>query len=203
MRGVRAAVHAGRGIRPARPAGDPRRARRAGARAPERRPATMQTARRLAVDVDQRIVSGRRGQPAVGLVGQLRGRRHDPRGAGDRRDRFHERPVHAPPEGDLHRRRHAVSGGAARLRGAQGVRPRDRLRLLHRRDHLHAGDDPRHVRKRRRPRADDRRALRATAKSTSSRASSASRRSSSTRTRTSARASSTCPSSRCTRRRTG
>ena len=42
-----------------------------------------------------------------------------------------------------------------------------------------------------------------TAKSTSSRASSASRRSSSTRTRTSARASSICPSSRCTRRRTG
>ena len=42
-----------------------------------------------------------------------------------------------------------------------------------------------------------------TAKSTSSRAWSASRRSSSTRTRTSARASSICPSSRCTRPRTG
>ena len=42
-----------------------------------------------------------------------------------------------------------------------------------------------------------------TARSTSSRASSASRRSSSTRTRTSARASWICPSSRCTRRRTG
>ena len=69
-----------------------------------------------------------------------------------------------------------------------------------RRDHLYAGDDPRHVR--RRDDAPDRTAPR-TAKSTSSRASSASRRSSSTRTRTSARASSICPSSRCTRRRTG
>ena len=44
---------------------------------------------------------------------------------------------------------------------------------------------------------------RLTAKSTSSRASSGSRRSSSTRTRTSDRASWICPSSRCTRRRTG
>ena len=37
-------------------------------------------------------------------------------------------------------------GGEARLRGAQGLRPRDRLRLLHRRDHLHPGDGSRHVR---------------------------------------------------------
>ena len=41
----------------------------------------------------------------------------------------------------------AVSGGAARLRGPQGVRPRDRLRLLHRRHHLHARHHPRHVRR--------------------------------------------------------
>ena len=40
----------------------------------------------------------------------------------------------------------AVPGGAARFRGAQGVRARDRLRLLHRRDHLHPRHDPRHVR---------------------------------------------------------
>ena len=40
----------------------------------------------------------------------------------------------------------AVSGGEARLRGPQGVRARDRLRLLHRRDHLHPGHHPRHVR---------------------------------------------------------
>ena len=105
----------------------------------------------------------------------------------------------------------AVSGREARLRGAQGVRPRDRLRLLHRRDHLHAGHGPRHVRARttvaprgrRVMRRRTRRAVARTAKSTWSRASSASRRSSSTRTRTSARASSICPSSRCTRRRTG
>ena len=37
-------------------------------------------------------------------------------------------------------------GGAARLRGAQGVRARDRLRLLHDGDHLHEGDADRHVR---------------------------------------------------------
>ena len=38
------------------------------------------------------------------------------------------------------RRGRAVPGGEARLRGAQGVRAADRLRLLHRRDHLHEGD---------------------------------------------------------------
>ena len=40
----------------------------------------------------------------------------------------------------------ALSGGAARLRRAQGVRPRGRVRLLHRRDHLHQGHDPGDVR---------------------------------------------------------
>ena len=55
------------------------------------------------------------------------------RDAGHRRDRFHERAVDAASQGDLHRRGQAVSGGAARLRGTQGVRARDRLRLLHRR----------------------------------------------------------------------
>ncbi len=75
----------------------------------------------------------------------------------------------------------------------------DRLRLLHRRDHLHEGDDARDVRRRdaRQRRRTPRRGARRR------RGSSASRRSSSTPTRTSARASSTCPSSRCTRRRTG
>ena len=56
------------------------------------------------VDVDQRVVPGRRGQPAVGVVGQLRRRRHDARDAGHRRNRFHERPVDAASQGDLHRR---------------------------------------------------------------------------------------------------
>ena len=46
--------------------GDPRRA---GARAPR--------GRGRAVDLDERVVPGRRRQPAVGLVGQLRHRRHD------------------------------------------------------------------------------------------------------------------------------
>ena len=41
-----------------------------------------------------------------------------------RRNRFHQRPGDAAPEGDLHRRRQAVPGGAARLRGPQGVRAR-------------------------------------------------------------------------------
>jgi DEAD/DEAH box helicase domain-containing protein len=42
--------------------------------------------------------------------------------SGDRRDRLHERAVDAAREGHLHRRGAAVPGGAARLRGAQGVR---------------------------------------------------------------------------------
>ena len=188
-----------RHVRPARRAGDSGHPRRAGARAPG--------GRGRAVDLDERVVPGRRGQPAVGVVGQLRHRRHHERDAGDRRDRFHERAVDAAPEGDLHRRRAAVPGGAARLRGAQGVRPVDRLRLLHDGDQLREGDADRHVRERRGDRGREPRQgparRRRTAKSTSSRASSASRRSSSTRTRTSGRASSICPSSRCTRRRTG
>ena len=149
------------------------------------------------------------------------------RRAGDRRDRLHERPGDAAREGDLHHRRTALPGRAPRLRRPQGLRPRGRLRLLHRRDHVHEGDDSRYVcvgergsgirdqgRSRRscfcgcsRSPTPDLRPPRArsapTARSTSSPASSASRRSSSTPTRTSGRASSICPSSRCTRRRTG
>ena len=78
---------------------------RAGARAP-RQPATSRGRTSSShVDLDERVVSGRRGQPALGLLGQLRDRRHDARAARHRRDRFHERTGHAPPEGDLHRRR--------------------------------------------------------------------------------------------------
>jgi DEAD/DEAH box helicase domain-containing protein len=140
------------------------------------------------------------------------------RRAGGGGDRLHERAVDAAREGDLHHRGAALPGRAVRLRGAQGVHPRGGLRLLHRRHHLHEGDDPRHLRagRRRAPASGRmcRRTLlsrpqsrseggRSTARSTSSRASSGSRRSSSTRTRTSAPASWTCPSSRCTRRPTG
>ena len=60
-----------------------------------------------------------------------------------RRDGLHQRPFHAPREGHLHRRGRAVPGGALRLRGPQGVRAIGRVRLLHRRDHLREGDDPR------------------------------------------------------------
>ena len=74
----------------------------------------------------------------------------DERRARDRRDRLHERPVDAAREGDLHRRGPAVSGGAVRLRQPQGVRARGRVRLLHRRDHVHEGHDSRHVRQCRR-----------------------------------------------------
>ena len=135
---------------------------------------------------------------------------------------FTSGPRDAAREGDLHPRRAAVPGGAARLRRTQGVSARGGLRLLHRRDHLHEGDDPRHVRvgirdagcgirvdpeRCRDSRTPDpgspRSASDPTARCTSSRASWASRRSSSTRTRTSDPASSICPSSRCTPRRTG
>ena len=68
------------------------------------RPTTSTRHAGSAVDVDERVVSGRRRQPPVGVVGQLRGRRHDARAARHRRDRLHERPIHASPEGDLHRR---------------------------------------------------------------------------------------------------
>ena len=71
---------------------------------------------------------------------------------------FTQRPVDAPRESDLHRRRAAVPGRALRLRRPQGVRAGGRLRLLHRRDHLHEGHDPRHVQRgpRRRRRRDGR-----------------------------------------------
>ena len=144
---------------------------------------------------------------------------------------FTSGPVDAAREGDLHRRRPALPGRAIRLRRAQGVRARGRVRLLHGRDHVHEGHDPGDVlgsgdsgtgpRALRQPDSTTARveptcpepsaaSLAAsvpvparTARSTSSPASSDSRRSSSTRTRTSDRASWICPSSRCTRRRTG
>ena len=124
-----------------------------------------------------------------------------------RRDRLHQRPVDAAREGDLHHRGPAVPGRAARFRRTQGLRAIGGLRLLHRRDHLHEGDDSRDLRA---TFVDDGWRLRRTLVGTprrrcpsSSPASSASRRSGSTPTRTSGRASSICPSSRCTRRCTG
>ena len=76
-------------------------------------------ARRLAVD--QRVVSGRCGQPAVDLVGQLRGRRHDARRRRHRRDQLHQRSVDAAREGDLPRRGRAVSGREGST--SRGARP--------------------------------------------------------------------------------
>ena len=58
---------------------------------------------------------------------------------------FTSGPATLHPEGDLHHRRPAVPGREARLRRPQSVRARDRLRLLHRRDHLHPGDDSRYA----------------------------------------------------------
>ena len=75
----------GETLRPPRRAGDPRHPCRAGAGAPR--------GRGVAVDLDERVLSGRRGQPALGVLRQLRGRRHDARDADHRRDRFHERTV--------------------------------------------------------------------------------------------------------------
>ena len=144
VRGVRAAVHGGRGVRAPRRAGDPRvllaeqglvhRAGEAGDGVGQ-------------LELDERVVSGRRGQPAVDLVGQLRRsstRRDEPRVIGE--TDFTSGPSTLHPKAIYIVEGQAVPGGEARLRGAEGVRARDRLRLLHRRDHLHAGDDPRHVR---------------------------------------------------------
>ncbi len=61
---------------------------------------------------------------------------------------FTSAPSIAPREGDLHRRRHALPGGAPRFREPQGVRAAGGLRLLHRRDPLRPRDDSRHVRNR-------------------------------------------------------
>ena len=96
-----------RSVRPARRAGDSRRPGRAGARAPRRRG--------RAVDVDERVVSGRRRQPAVGVVGQLRRRRHDGRDARHRRDRFHERP------GDAASERRSTSSKASCIRWSGSI----------------------------------------------------------------------------------
>ncbi len=70
MRRLRAAVHDVRTVRPARRAGSARRSGR------ERFRASRGCRRRRRGDlaVDQRVVSGRCGQPAVDLVRQLRGR---------------------------------------------------------------------------------------------------------------------------------
>ena len=79
---------------------------------------------------------------------QLHRRRHHARRAGHRRDRLHQRSVDAAREGDLHPGRAVVPGGEARLRRPQGLPPLGRVRLLHRRDHLHEGHDSRYLPKR-------------------------------------------------------
>ena len=146
VRRIRTAVHAHGAVRATRRAGGPGHPRGAGARAPHRRQRrTGQPGSRRAVALDERILPGRRRQPALGVFGQLRDRRHDARAARDWRNRFHQRTVHPAREGHLHRRGHAVSGGEAGLRGAQGVRAGDRLRLLHGRDHQQPRDDHRYV----------------------------------------------------------
>ena len=194
VRGLRAALRRHRHLRRGRRPGSAPHPARERAGAPLRR--FRRPGRSRPVALDQRELPGRRDQPALDHLGQLRRRRRQRRVAGDRRDRLHERPVHPAPEGDLPRGRAALPGGVARLRGPQGLRPQRRLRLLHHRDHLLEGHGART--------ADARRATsRRTATCTSPAASSASRKSSSTPTRTSARASSTCPSSRCTRPPTG
>ena len=91
-----------------------------------------------AVALDQRVVSGQRGQPAIGLVGQLRDHRSHQRPEGDRRNRFHQRAVDAAPEGHLHGRRPAstrsrssTSSAARRTSGkwiATTTRPRSPTR---------------------------------------------------------------------------
>ena len=200
VRGVRAAVHGRRGVRPRERAGDAAACcAEEGLRAPE--PARGRRRGDRAVALDERVVSGRRGQPALGLVRQLRRRRQDRRDARHRRDRLHQRA------GDRSTRRRSTSSkaGCSRWRSSTIEGRKAYVREVDCDYYTDAitysrvtvldtfGDGGRAGRG----------AAARTATSTSCRAWSASRRSSSTRTRTSARASSTCPSSRCTRRRTG
>ena len=136
VRRVRAAVWSRRALWSRRGAGDPAVAGRGGLRSPRG------GRREGAVELDQRVVSGRRRQPEVDLLGQLRHRGHDPRRGHHRRDRLHLGLVDAAREGDLPHRGEALPGREARLRRAEGFRACRGLRLLHRRDHLHTGDDP-------------------------------------------------------------
>ena len=87
------------------------------------------------VALDQRVVSGRRGEPAIGVLRQLRRRRSDGRAEGDRRDRLHERAL------DAASRRPSTSSkaGCSRWRSSTSTDARryvaiGGLRLLHRRD---------------------------------------------------------------------
>jgi DEAD/DEAH box helicase domain-containing protein len=123
VRRVRAAVRRRRALRPRGRAGSARVL--AGGRLVHRSEATRRGRPAPAVALDERLVSRRCREPALDLVRQLRGRGHHGRRlARDRRDRFHERPLHAPREGDLHRGGPPLPGRAARLRGTEGVRPR-------------------------------------------------------------------------------
>ena len=98
------------------------------------------------VVLDAGRLPGRRRQPPVDLLGQLRRRRHDRENADHRRGRFHRRPDDAAREGHLHLRGRAVLRREARLHRAQGLRQEDRHRLLHRRHRLHENQDSRRVR---------------------------------------------------------
>ena len=115
VRGVRAAVHRRRGVRPARRAGDPRRAGRAGARASSggrrsRRPRTPWTWTNESYPADAVSLRSVSSDNFV-VVDTTR------RDAGHRRNRFHERAVDAASQGDLHRRRRSCirwSGSTSR-----------------------------------------------------------------------------------------
>ena len=139
VRGVRAAVRRERDVRPARRAGDPRRARRAGARAP-RRTRTRRGRGRTSRIRPMRSACGRSRRTTSSIVDTTR----ETRVIGE--TDFTSGPATLHPKAIYIVEGTAVSGGAARLRGAQGVRARDRLRLLHDGDHLHEGDADRHVR---------------------------------------------------------
>ena len=95
----------------------------------------------------QRVVSGRRGQPAVGLVRQLRHRRHAPTASASS-----ARPTSRAGPSTLHEKAiYIVEGQLFQVErldfdGRKAYVRAGRLRLLHRRDHVHEGDDSRHVR---------------------------------------------------------
>ena len=151
MCGIRAAVLDGRAVRASRRAGGAGVLQESGfvhCDSARERMADRWTARPQELAVDQRILPGRCREPSFDFVRQLRGRRHHSWRRRHWRDELQQRAVDAAREGDLPDRRDVCSRWSGSIsRDARRTCGRS-VRLLHRRDHVHASDCARHVRRR-------------------------------------------------------